>query len=67
MNAINIQCVVSHIIFHVPSAHAMVVFPRVSLVSCLACSEKMWRDFRLCRCSTTMNTNTGKKVKVVFI
>ena len=34
----------SHLVFQVPSAHTLLVFPWASLFSCLACSEKGWRD-----------------------
>ena len=44
MNVFNRQHVMSHLVSQVPSAHALLVFPRASLVSCLACSEKGWRD-----------------------
>ena len=44
MNSLNRQCVVSHLVFQVPSAHALLVFPWASLVSCLACPEEGWRD-----------------------
>ena len=44
MNSLNRQCVVSHLVFQVPSAHALLVFPWASLVGCLASSEKGWRD-----------------------
>ncbi len=43
MNVLNRQRVVSHLVSHVPSAHAL-VFPWASLVSCFACSERGWRD-----------------------
>ena len=44
MNVLNRQRVVSHLVFQVPSAHALLVFPSASLVSCFACSWKGWPD-----------------------
>ena len=44
MNVLNRQRVVSHLVSQVPSAHVLLVFPSASLVSCVACSEKGWRD-----------------------
>ena len=45
MNYPDRQCVVSHLVSQVLSAHEMLVFPRASFVSCLAGgSEKGWRD-----------------------
>ena len=44
MNYLNRQRVMSHLISQAHSTHALLVFPRASLVSCLACSEKGWRD-----------------------
>ena len=38
------QLVMSHLVSRVPSVFALLVFPRASFVSCLACSEKGWRD-----------------------
>ena len=44
MNYLNHHRVMSHLFSQVTSAHTMLVFPRASFVSCLACSEKWWRD-----------------------
>ena len=44
MKYLNRQCVVSHLVSQVPSAHALFVFPCASFVSSLACSAKGWRD-----------------------
>ena len=43
MSILNRLRVMSHLVFQVPPAHVMLVFPRASLVSCLACSENGWR------------------------
>ena len=44
MNVLNRQRVVSHLVSQVPSAHALLVFPWASMVSCFTCYEKGWRD-----------------------
>ena len=44
MNSLNRQRVMSHLVSQVHSAHALLVFPCASFVSCLACTEKEWWD-----------------------
>ena len=44
MNSLNRQRMMSHLVSQVHFAHALLIFPSTSFVSCLACTEKEWRD-----------------------
>ena len=69
MNSLNRQRMVSHLVFQVPSLHAL-------LVSCLACSEKGWRDCSRFRpgvlavtmlCSVWLSSASARTHSIVFI